>query len=150
NHPYAGFAGGRHPDIFGKSFADAWPEIAEFNRHKLELGLAGDALTLRDQELVLNRHGQPETIWLDVHYSPILDESGVSLGTLCIVHDITDRRLTEQALARSEERLSLALSGSDLVGTWDWDVTTNRVAADDRTARIYNIDPLHAGLGVPV
>ncbi len=150
NHPYAGFAGGRHPHIFGRSFAEAWPEVTDFNRHKLELGLAGNALTLRDQELVLNRHGQPETLWLDVHYSPILDDSGTSLGTLCIVHEITDRRLTEQALARSEERLSLALSGSDLVGTWDWDVTTNRVAADDRTARLYNIDPLHAGLGVPV
>src|SRR5690606_13029607 len=49
-----------------------------------------------------------------------------------------------------EERLSLALSGSDLVGTWDWDVVENIVAADDRSARMYNIDPLHAGLGVPV
>jgi PAS domain S-box-containing protein len=150
NHPYAEFAGGRHPEIFGKPYAEAWPEVAEFNRHKLELGLAGDALTLRRQELLLNRHGQPEPVWLDIHYSPVLDETGTSLGTLCIVHEITDRILAEQALIRSEERLSLALSGSDLVGTWDWNVTENLIAADDRTARLYNIDPLHAGLGVPV
>ena len=150
NHPYAEFAGARHPEIFGKPYAEAWPEVAEFNRHKLELGLAGDALTLRRQELLLNRHGQPEPVWLDIHYSPVLDETGTSLGTLCIVHEITDRILAEQALIRSEERLSLALSGSDLVGTWDWNVTENLIAADDRTARLYNIDPLRAGFGVPI
>ncbi len=150
NHAYAVFAGNRHPAIFGKPAAEAWPEIADFNRHKIELGLAGESLLLRNQELVLDRHGQLESGWMDLHYSPVLDESGTSLGTLCIVHEITDRILTEQALARSEERLSLALSGSDLVGTWDWDVLNDLVAADDRTARIYNVDPLRAGLGVPV
>lgn len=150
NDAYADFAGGRHPAIFGLPAVEAWPEIADFNRDKIALGLSGGSLILRDQELVLNRHGQLESGWMDLHYSPILDEAGQPMGTLCIVHETTDRIMAEQALARSEERLSLALSGSNLVGTWDWDVPENRVTADDRFAAMFNIDSLRAGLGVPV
>lgn len=150
NNAYAEFAGQRHPAIFGMPSLDAWPEIADFNRLNMERGLSGDSWTLRDQELVLNRHGQPESCWMDLHYSPIAGDDGQSMGTLCIVHETTDRILTEKALLRSEERLSLALSSSALVGTWDWDVIDNVVTADDRFARLFNIDSQVAGLGAPL
>jgi PAS domain S-box-containing protein len=150
NDAYAHFAGQRHPAIFGMPSADAWPEIAEFNRENIERGLSGESWDLRDQELILNRHGSLESAWLDLNYSPIPDEDGSFLGTLCIVHETTERYLTAQALARSEERLMLALSSSALVGTWDWDVTRNIVTADDQFARMYGVDPQTAGLGAPI
>lgn len=100
NNAYADFAGARHPAIFGRPAAQAWPEIADFNRHKIALGLAGESLTLRDQELALNRHGQLESAWLDLHYSPVLDEAGVPLGTLCVLVETTSR-----TLARAEREL---------------------------------------------
>lgn len=150
NDAYARFAGQRHPAIFGIPAVEAWPEIAEFNISNIERGLNGESWLLRDQELVLNRHGQLESAWMDLHYSPIVGDNGLSMGTLCIVHETTDRILTERALARSEERLSLALSGSALLGTWDWDVINNVVTADDRFARLYNIDSQTAGLGAPI
>jgi len=130
--------------------AEAWPEIAEFNSLNIERGLSGESWLLRDQELDLNRHGQLESAWMDLHYSPIAGDDGLSMGTLCIVHETTDRIITESALARSEERLTLALSSSALVGTWDWDVVNNIVTADDQFARLYNIDSQIAGLGAPL
>ena len=42
------------------------------------------------------------------------------------------------------------LDGSSLVGTLDWDVRKDVVTADDKFARMYNLDPLRAGLGVPI
>ncbi|WP_052726258.1 PAS domain-containing protein [Devosia epidermidihirudinis] len=150
NDSYAEFAGERHPAIFGQPALEAWPEIADFNADKIAMGLRGETIVLRDQELVLNRHGQPESGWMDLHYSPILNNDGLPLGTLCLVHETTDRIMAERALARSEERLSLALGGSTLIGTWDWDVTRNIVTADDKFAQLYNLDPLHAGLGLPM
>ena len=150
NNAYAEFAGARHPDIFGQPVAQAWPEVADFNRDKLARGLAGESLSLHDQELALNRHGQLEDGWMDLHYSPILGDDGQPLGTLCIVHETTNRVMAEKALARSEERLSLALDGSSLVGTWDWDVLHNVVTADDKFAEMYGIDPLQAGIGVAI
>lgn len=150
NNAYAEFAGGRHPRIFGQPALEAWPEAADFNRDKIDRGLRGLTTTLRNQELMLNRHGQMEPVWLELHYSPVLGEDGLPLGSLAVVHDITDRVLAEKALARSEERLSLALSGSSLVGTWDWNVTDNIVTSDDKFAAMYNVDPLRAGLGLPI
>lgn len=150
NNAYALFAGGRHPHIFGMPAAAAWPEIADFNLGNIERGLRNESWSLRDQELMLNRHGQAEAAWMDLQYSPIVGDDGQSMGTLCIVHETTDRILAQKALARSEERLSLALNGSSLVGTWDWDVAANVVTSDDKFAAMFGLDPLRAGLGVPI
>ncbi len=150
NTGYAEFAGQRHPQIFGMPALEAWPEIADFNRVNIERGLRRESWTLRNEELVLNRHGEPESAWMDLHYSPIMMDDGQSIGTLCVVHETTDRVLAEQALARSEERMSLAINGSSLVGTWDWDVVNNLVTADDQFAALYNLDPLRVGLGLPI
>lgn len=150
NDAYGIFAGQKHPDIFGMPTLEAWPEIADFNRQNIARGLEGESWTLSDQELVLNRHGGLESAWMDLHYSPIMGDDGHSMGTLCIVHETTDRMLTEKALARSEERLTLALSSSALVGTWDWDTINNIVTADDQFANLYNVDSQVAGLGAPI
>lgn len=150
NNAYALFAGGKHPQIFAMPAGEAWPEIADFNRANIERGLNDESWSLRDQELGLNRHGQVEPAWLDLQYSPIVGDDGHSMGTLCIVHETTDRILAQKALARSEERLSLALGGSALVGTWDWNVLDNIVTSDDKFAAMFNLDPLRAGLGVPI
>lgn len=150
NHAYAGFAGERHPDIFGLPAVEAWPEVADFVADKIVRGMRGETVTLRDQEMLLDRHGQMETTWLDLHYSPVLGEDGLPLAVICVVLETTDQMLAKQALARSEERLSLALSGSGLVGTWDWDVPNDTITADDRFAELFNLDPQQAGLGVPL
>ncbi|WEK02719.1 MAG: PAS domain-containing protein [Candidatus Devosia phytovorans] len=150
NNAYAVFAGGRHPEIFGMPAARAWPEIADFNRGNIERGLRNESWSLTDQELALNRNGQPEPVWMDLRYSAVVGEDGQSMGTLCIVHETTGRMLAQKALARSEERLSLALNGSSLVGTWDWDVAANIVTSDDKFAAMFNLDSLKAGLGVPI
>ncbi|MGV8832800.1 MAG: PAS domain-containing protein [Devosia sp.] len=150
NKAYAAFSGKRHPAIFGMPAVEAWPEAADFNADKVKRCMRGETVTLHDQEMLLDRHGQFETSWLDLHYSPVLGEDGQPLGGICIVLETTDRVLAKQALARSEERLSLALSGSGLVGTWDWDVPGDLFTADDRFAEMFDIDPQQAGLGVPL
>ena len=150
NNAYAVFAGKRHPAIFGQPSTAAWPEVAEFNADNVRRLMRGETIIYKDQEMVLDRHGQPETCWLHLHYSPVLAEDGLPLAGICVVVETTDQILAKRALARSEERLSLALSGSGLVGTWDWDVTSDTVTADDRFADLFNLDPLTAGLGVPI
>ena len=52
-------------------------------------------------------------------------------------------------LRASEERLEMALSAGDGVGTWDWDVAHDRVVADARFARLYGVDPAKAAAGAP-
>ena len=150
NDAYAVFAGRRHPDILGKDVALAWPEIADFNLDILGRVLGGETISLSDQKMTLDRTGVFEDLWLDLNYSPVLDERGVPVAELVIVTETTRRIIAERALARTEERLSLALSASGIVGVFDWDLITDRVAADERFARMYGVDPATAAEGAPI
>ncbi len=150
NDGYAIFAGRRHPDILGKDVAVAWPEIADFNLDILRRVLSGETLSLSNQKMTLNRNGTFEDVWLDLDYSPVLDDGGIPIAELVIVSDMTSRVEAELALSRSEERLSLALSASGIVGVWDWDIADDRVMADHRFAEMYGVDPATAAAGAPI
>ncbi|SFZ81825.1 PAS domain S-box-containing protein [Devosia enhydra] len=150
NRGYAEFAGDRHPAIFGKPVETAWPEIAAFNRENMRRGFAGESWYLADQELVLDRHGLAESAWMNLNYSPVLDESGTPLAIMVVVIETTQRVLANRALAESRQKLDLALSASGLVGTWDWDVVNDRVTADERFASLFSVPVEAASAGVPI
>jgi PAS domain S-box-containing protein len=150
NSGYAEFAGDRHPGLFGRPVLDAWPEIADFNRENMRRGFAGDSWYLADQELVLNRRGRFEPAWMNLNYSPVLDDAGNVLAVLVVVIETTDRVVTQRDLARNREKLELALHSSAMVGTWDWDLRRDKLTADERFARLFSIDPELATEGLPV
>ncbi|PXA99611.1 hybrid sensor histidine kinase/response regulator [Nostoc sp. 3335mG] len=99
NDAYSGFAGGRHPDLLGSNVREGWPEVAEFNDHVMKVGLAGGTLNYRDQELTLFRHGGPEQVWMNLDYSPVLDETGEPAGVICILLETTQRVAAERRSA---------------------------------------------------
>jgi PAS domain S-box-containing protein len=96
NDSYAQFAGARHPSLLGAHVLQGWPEAADLNRRVLAAGLHGKTLSFRDEKLVLARHGYPETIWLDLDYSPIRNEAGTPAGIFAVVRETTQRVLLEQ------------------------------------------------------
>lgn len=96
NDAYSGFAGGRHPDLFGANVREGWAEVADFNDHVMKVGLAGGTLHYHDQELTLHRHGRPEQVWMDLDYSPVLDETGDPAGVICFLAETTERVAAER------------------------------------------------------
>ncbi|MBM6579282.1 PAS domain-containing protein [Microvirga sp. BT689] len=64
--------------------------------------------------------------------------------------DAVERARSEAALRKSEERLQLAVEASGVVGTWDWDVTSNLIYADERFATLFGVDPETAAAGTPI
>ncbi|WP_201860293.1 HWE histidine kinase domain-containing protein [Microvirga soli] len=64
--------------------------------------------------------------------------------------DAVERARTEAALRKSEERLQLAIEASGVVGTWDWDIASNRIYADERFAALFSVDPNAIASGVPL
>ncbi|MEA1830879.1 GAF domain-containing protein [Methylobacterium durans] len=96
NDAYSVFAGGRHPDLLGSKVREGWPEVAEFNDNVMKVGLSGGTLAYRDHELTLHRHGRPEQVWMNLDYSPVLDETGTPAGVVAIVVETTERVLAER------------------------------------------------------
>src|SRR5689334_1108480 len=129
NDAYSVFAGQRHPRLLGSKVLEGWAEVADFNRHVLDVCLAGGTLSYQDQHLVLYRNNVAEDVWMDLNYSPILDEDGRNAGVLAIVVETTER-------VRALERLRIAQSAGR-IGTFEWYPETGRLDVSDEYRRIF-------------
>jgi PAS domain S-box-containing protein len=106
NDAYSGFAGARHPQLLGSKVREGWPEVADFNDHVMKVGLSGGVLSYKDQELTLYRHNHPERVWMNLDYSPVLNEAGQPAGVIAIVVETTQRVITERTLNDRDNELA--------------------------------------------
>ncbi len=102
NDAYARFAGRRHPELLGQPVREGWAEVSGFNDRVMKMVLAGGVLSYRDQEMRLNRSGEAEQVWLNLDYSPVLDESGEPIGVFGLVVETTARIVAERELKLEE------------------------------------------------
>jgi PAS domain S-box-containing protein len=98
NDAYSAFAAERHPSLLGSRVRDGWPEAADFNDNVMNTVLSGGALSYREQEFTLFRRGRAEQVWLDLDYSPVLDERNRPAGVIAIVSEVTEKVLARRRL----------------------------------------------------
>ena len=84
--------------------ADAWPEIADWNRDRLAKARAGETETFENQQIVLHRHGRQDTIYFDLAYSPVLDDAGTIGGMMVVVTETTQEVLQDEMRTAEEAR----------------------------------------------
>jgi PAS domain S-box-containing protein len=75
-----------------------------------------------------------------VSSAPVRDSNGSIIGSVSVVRDITDHKLIEQALRKSEERLKRAETIAHL-GSWELDLRRNRLTWSDEVYRIFGLQP---------
>ncbi|GEM_PF-2745781 len=73
--------------------------------------------------------------WFSDRRRLIRDESGRPAAMVGTSRDITERKRKEEALRKSEERLTLALSAGHM-GIWDWDMRTDESVWNEETYRM--------------
>ncbi|MFC7472844.1 PAS domain-containing protein [Dankookia sp. GCM10030260] len=81
---------------------------------------------------------------------PVRDQEGRIIRWFGTCTDIEEQKLVEDQLRVSEERLRLALSAAEMVGTWVWDVEANRITADSGYARLFSVPPAAVAAGLPI
>ena len=87
---------------------------------------------------VLHRDGR--TLWVRNESLIIEDETSGSRYWQGFMTDITDRKLVEEALRRSEVNLAEAQRIARL-GSWEWDLKTGEVWWSDEAYRIFGFEP---------
>jgi two-component system, chemotaxis family, sensor kinase Cph1 len=73
--------------------------------------------------------------------SPFRNSEGRIEGLIGISRDITDRKLVEEELRRSEEQLRLALTAAH-AGAWTWDTMTGELTCSVEWYDIFGLDPV--------
>jgi two-component system cell cycle sensor histidine kinase/response regulator CckA len=122
-------------ELLGRSLVDVLP--AEM----VDDMVASDRLTIERGKVETYEEAIPvdgSTRFFLTTKGPYRARDGTLLGTFGIAHDITRRKAQEQALARSEERLRLALEGAEM-GTWDIDLATGVTTWSDGLRVIYGV-----------
>lgn len=109
---------GNHP--YGKIVPEEAEEVVSVIWKRL---LEGDT-TANSVNENLNKKG--EKIFCDWANTPLRNLQGEITSVLSMVADITEQREYETKLKISEERLTLAIKGSQ-DGMWDWDIVNDKV-----------------------
>ncbi|MHC1699730.1 MAG: PAS domain S-box protein [Humidesulfovibrio sp.] len=86
------------------------------------------------------RHADGSLVPLEVLVRPMRGPGGEISGYCGTSRDITQRRRTEEALRKSEERYALALKGAN-DGIWDWDLVEDEMYFSDRWKEIIGYAP---------
>lgn len=141
NDAYSIFAGRRHPALLGSEVRQGWPEVADFNDHVMRVGLAGGTLSYKDQELTLHRYGTAEQVWMNLDYSPVVDDEGTVLGVISIVNDTSERVRAARALqALNEELERRVLERAHELGT-TWNLNPDMLAVVSMEGRFITTNP---------
>jgi PAS domain S-box-containing protein len=75
---------------------------------------------------------------MQAHAIPIRDNRGRIRDWIGTHTDITERKVAEAALARSEEKLRMSLEAAQM-GTWDWDIVSGQLVWGERCKRLFGL-----------
>ncbi len=143
-----------HRPVIGNTVASALPEMAEQGFVALldRVRASGEPFVGQAVPvgLQLKPDGPIEERLLNFVYQPIKDAAGTVTGIFMEATDVSDQVRAAAKIQADNERLELALSAGNGVGTWDWDVAADRVTADARFANLYGVDPALAEGGAPI
>ncbi|MCK5396885.1 MAG: PAS domain S-box protein, partial [Thermoplasmata archaeon] len=110
------------------------PESLEVALEGLELALTPENLSQKDKDVAGTLdlefyHKDGHTVWADTTIKVIRDENGEPIGLLGVAHDITERKMAERALSKSEEMYkSITERMSDILWICDLNFNTTYVS----------------------
>jgi PAS domain S-box-containing protein len=88
-----------HPDLLGRTAA-AWPQFTLSSAQILARVLSGGTCADHGQKLRLPGAEISEPVWLNLDYSPLLDDAGDPAGVLVLLSDVSEKIQTERRAQR--------------------------------------------------
>ncbi|MEB3290825.1 MAG: EAL domain-containing protein, partial [Leptolyngbya sp.] len=121
-------------ELAQKTFQDiTYPADLDADLSQYQQLLAGHRASMTIEKRYVHRDGHP--LWVTLTVCLVRDDQGNPLFSLGVSQDIQNRKATEIALRRSEERFALAIQDSK-VGVWDWYPTTDDLHVSPNLVRL--------------
>jgi PAS domain S-box-containing protein len=92
-------------------------------------------------------HKNGQIIWTLMSTTPIIDDQRNFKGVFAMLSDITQRKITEERLKGSEERLRITLEAAQ-IGIWDWDLVNNLWYATPNSYTALGYEPKYEPIGI--
>ncbi|MBP2307115.1 PAS domain S-box protein [Azospirillum melinis] len=89
----------------------------------------------------LHREADGSERWFAVSSVPLTDGAGKVTGAIAMLEDIDHRKRALETARTDAERVQLALSAGAIIGTWFWDIATDRITIDEAFAKAFGVDP---------
>jgi PAS domain S-box-containing protein len=125
-------------EVMGKTFHELPypPELAEKLQEQIEAVVRTKAI-VKDETPYVSPGGYVG--YYEYIFTPVLNEYGAVEVVAGSTRDITERKLTQESLRQSRERLKAALEGSG-GGMFIWDSRTDQLEWDSNLCRLFGVD----------
>ncbi|MCJ2111236.1 ATP-binding protein [Methylobacterium sp. E-025] len=162
NDAYVATAGAR--GYLGRTVRDVFPELEGQGFFELLDEVYATGVPFSAQDTPIRFVDEDEDRYIDFLFQPIREQNGPINGILVGGHEVTARVRAEAAL-RAEmdqarhrevraqadaERVQLALGAGAILGTWHWDLPTDRFTVDEGFAGSFGLDPALGTTGIPL
>jgi PAS domain S-box-containing protein len=131
--------GVKEKDVLGKHPLELFPFMVESGLYaSLEKALAGETVSLRDLLYTIDQTGQEG--WCDNTLTPLRDEKGNIIGVVATVADLSEHKLREDQLRKSETLLAQAEELANL-GSWELDTEKQTLNWSAHFFRMLGLEP---------
>jgi len=133
--------GFKFEEVEGKIFADVvnyrWLNVTEKKNAYNMLKITGK---WHGKNLSTKKNG--EDIYIESSIHAFKDNLGNYIGTISVIHDLTEPVNIKQALEKNYNRLQEAQRIGH-IGNWEWDIQSNITTISEGLYTIYGIDSCH-------
>lgn len=124
-------------DLIGQTDYEIFPEEFADKCYRLEKLIYSGIPSVNVEQEYVQVNGVSG--WVNIRKYPIHCDHGEVVGVFGVSRDITERRIFEEALKKSEARLTLAQRMSHL-GNWELDLISNVLWWSEEIFRIFEVD----------
>jgi PAS domain S-box-containing protein len=110
------------------------------DRDRARAAVAQAAADRTGYEIEYRLDGAGEPVWVAARGEGVYGASGQLVRMHGVVQDVTERKRAESELRDIRSRMEAALEAG-AIGTWAWDVATDRFHGDPSLARIFSVPP---------
>jgi two-component system CheB/CheR fusion protein len=140
NDSYLKLVGKTRRQLENKTIWDGVTEAAEVYAPVMQQVITtGIAFHASEHELVLNRNGVDETVFVDFVYEPVTDLKGRVTSIMVVGNDVTDKVMARRKIEDAEERSRLAIEAAE-IGIYELSYIDQSLKGSKRFDEIFGVN----------